>query len=135
MMRTRRATTDLDPVWGCDFDPGLFDQRRRGFRRTDVEVYRRGNAIEDDQVAPRAIAEDLVDAELEPEDPEVAKPSPQECGATETLANSPEPDLVERTSCTCLWCGTALEARLDGGSPRRFCSTACRRSFDQAGRA
>jgi hypothetical protein len=38
-------------------------------------------------------------------------------------------------ACACLWCGVAFQPRSDGGTAQRFCSTACRRAFDQASRA
>jgi hypothetical protein len=126
---------DLDPVWGSEFDPGLFDRPRRGTRRTDVEVDRRRHIIDDDQVAQRAIAEDPVDAEREPQELEVAEPSPQECEAAQDLPTSREPGPVEPAICTCSWCEQPFEPRKDGGSPRRFCCTSCRRAYDGAARA
>jgi hypothetical protein len=36
---------------------------------------------------------------------------------------------------SCLWCQERFKPRSDGGSPQRYCSAACRRSFDGAARA
>jgi hypothetical protein len=132
MTRTRRTTMDRDQD-RSDFD-SLFDHCRRRHRRSDIEVDRWGNIIDDDQLVPRALAEP-VGAELEPRELEAARPSPQERGAAQALTTSPEPNLVEPTSCPCLWCGCPFEPRKDGGSSRRFCSTSCRRALDQASRA
>ena len=35
----------------------------------------------------------------------------------------------------CLWCQVCFKPRSDGGSPQRYCSSACRRSFDGAARS
>src|SRR5262249_45247037 len=39
-----------------------------------------------------------------------------------------------RDDSRCLWCGRRFEPRGDGGKEQRFCSPACRRALDAAGR-
>ena len=34
----------------------------------------------------------------------------------------------------CLWCGTPFRPRADGGSPMKFCRSACRNAFWSAAR-
>ena len=39
------------------------------------------------------------------------------------------------STCVCLWCQGRFKPRSDGGRPQRYCSPACRRSFDGAARS